>query len=510
MFFRRIALYVAFLTIWPLQAYAAEITREGADHLRVIFEQLIEDQKLTYNAGSARLIYDGKVVVEPSQSYYAITLPFFKTETPDGNRIDVGMVSINASPDEKNPKQWVMSFALPTPMTVYDEKNQPVFNINLGPQRARGVFDEDLKSLIKLDALYTNIAAQAADPNIFSLLIPETAIRYDFTQGSETGLLSGTGFITSKNIAFQADSGKGNGKIGEFRADFSLDKYNLAEFNKSRQRIAALTQGLSTQSIDSKAHAKTLNELLNNFYSSFGEGAKADYMIRNAEFNGPAKDAGSPPYKLKIDSFLFGGNFGGFTSGKGRFGLHFGFDGLNTSGKELQTDIVPTQARIAFDVQNIPVKELTTIGQNALMGSMENPEMAQMALMSTILKIPALLSQAGTFGVMENNYVAGKDYRFDVNGKIQADINAVTNFTADLKGKFAGLDTLIEKVQRLSITGGDDAEYYTQLLQQLKMLQSAGKKEEGSAVYTYDFVVTPQGQTLMNGQQFQTKTAPTP
>lgn len=501
MFFRSFVFALILALLLTSQGQATEINREGADHLKSVFEKFIENQKTAFSASDKlQPAFEGYVSVEPSDTYYAVTLPFYKLKNSNGGHIDIGMISINAMPDESNPRQWKMTIAIPTPIISYDPEDNPLLRIDIGAQRAAGIFDENLEYFTKLDALYADITAQTADVKTFTLRIPETALRYDFTENDTEGLISGKGFMAVKNIIFQVASGEAKGKIGSLRTDFSLKKYDIESFNKNRKRIQALTKGMSTQGLDKKAHAKSLSEVLDNLYASFGDGMKFDYEIKDVEFTGKPKNAEDPAHQVKIGNVLFGTDIGGFKSGQAYLGLHFGYDGLSLPTEPQESEVTPTQARLALSIHNIPVKELTTIGQNTILGTMQNPDLAGMAMMTTMIKIPALLSQAGSYAVLDKNYIAGKDYRFDLDGKVQADMTALTNFTADIKGRFNGLDTLIERIQALSMTSSDKASRYQKILKQLQMLQMMGKKEEDSKVYTYDFTVSPQGQILMNGQ----------
>ena len=120
-----------------------------------------------------------------------------------------------------------------------------------------------------------------------------------------------------------------------------------------------------------------------------------------------------------------------------------------------------------------------------------------------MMKAPGLLSQAGTTLDVPQNYIGNNEYRFDVSGGARADVNAVNDFTGEFKGAFKGLDKLIASTQALAAGGSPAAPNAQSVISTLMMLKLMGKPQmgaNGQNNYSYDLVITPQGQILMNGK----------
>ncbi|MBL4805545.1 MAG: hypothetical protein JKY71_11860, partial [Alphaproteobacteria bacterium] len=70
-------------------ALAQAITPEGAAELKSIFEKMLEQKQAEVSEQSERprsLDLEGEVVVEPLDTYYAITLPSISLKYDNGKR----------------------------------------------------------------------------------------------------------------------------------------------------------------------------------------------------------------------------------------------------------------------------------------------------------------------------------------------------------------------------------------------------------------------------------------
>lgn len=182
LFFLSILAVLAF-SISSVQAQEA-ISAQGAEHLKSVFENILERQAQLANVQKEYTIeFDGAVTVEPTDTHYAVSLPAAKMHYADGNTITLGTISINAEPTEK-PKEWKMDLTLPPAIHGFDARNTEIFNITFGGQKARGIWHEDFENFVQLDALYDNIQVQTIDqkqkPVTFS--IGAVRARYDLNE----------------------------------------------------------------------------------------------------------------------------------------------------------------------------------------------------------------------------------------------------------------------------------------------------------------------------------------
>jgi hypothetical protein len=507
MLLRRTALLTLILLVWSFcatQVHAAEINAEGAQKLKAIFENILSYQRDTTRPEGAKLQYEGEVMVEQASTYYAVTLPHVRMLYPDGTRLDIGMVSINASPYDK-PGQWKMAVAVPTPIVLLGTQQSQAIKINIGGQKTAGIWDENLENFAKLDAQYKDITVENPVSG-FSLKIPESRILYDFANTPE-GKWSGPGRIQLTNITAVLP-GFANLKIAEATGDFVIDAYNPAILKTYRAFLKTYFQEMEKQTRagtkPDAAKTKELADKLADLLMNSSNGFKGDYSVTGLDIGWPGPQ-GAPEQNLKVAKAYFGLGASGFLDKNVSLGLRAGYDGLTVMPVPPGYDgVFPTTSNIDVAVAKVPLQQLVEVSRNTLEGALERPEMAQLAGFSLLMKAPVILSQAGTYMDIKNNYIGNDQYRFEINGQAKADINAVNNVTAGLKGSFRGLDALMAKVKALAADpqrpGAKNAQ---NLMNSLEMLKAYGKPEpgpDGQPVYMYDFIMDPKGQMLMNGK----------
>jgi hypothetical protein len=489
------------LVLLASPAHAAQIDAAGAAKLKQIFENVIIYQKTVPQAGKPELKYDGEVMVEPADKYYAVTLPHARMIYPDGSKLDIGMISINASPHD-TPGQWKMAVAVPTPIILMDAKQSQAVKVNIGGQQAAGIWDEKLESFAKLDAQYKAITIENPSTG-FSVQIPEAQILYDFSLGADS-TWTGPGRFLVKDIT-AALMGGGSAKIAEIKGDFTIDKYNPAVFKEYRDFLKAfLDENAKKPASTPPDPAKTgaLAQQLRTVLLRATDSFTSNYTISGLEVtrNNPATGT---PETLKLGSAFFGLDAKDLMKDKVSMSTRLGFNGFSITPPPKGYDgVLPAEMNFDISFKNIPAKQIADIAQNTLAGAVAQPEMAQMAGLSLVMKIPGALSQAGSYAEIKNNYIGNDQYRFETNGVIKADLAALNMMTAAITAQFAGLDKLIERVKAIAGDLTNPAAPNAQKLSRsLDMLKAYGAPKPGAeGTYTYDLKVTPEGQMLMNGK----------
>jgi len=475
---------------------AAQIDEAGAARLKAVFENVIKQQTQYAPSEGPRPKFEGAVIVEPTDSYYAVTLPYYWMHMDDGMRMDFGMVSINATPDTVHDGRWKMAIATPTPITIVDEGEKAVFRIDIGAQRAAGIWDEDIQNFIKLDALYSDITARSTGNDDFKMIIPQALIRYDMVEDADKKL-SGDGFVVIKNMAIDALDAGAKGGIDSVRLDFKMDQYDARQALAQQKRLQALIGSSGTEGLDTTAHGQELASTLMKLYSSFGEHMQVGYTIKGVDFQ--QSDDGEDN-RFQLDDLTLGFDMGGFVSDNVYLGLAFGFLGMDAETAKADVSLAPSDMNFDLKLKNIPIKQVSGLAQNAVMASMNNSNGGAMAMMSLAMKLPVILSQAGTVIEMKDNFIGNDSYRFDINGVVKADMEAMNSATADIQGRFKGLDGLLQKVRAQAVADAENAAQYRQALERLQMLQKIGAKQGEEDLYLYNFQMNAQGQMLLNGQ----------
>lgn len=498
--------------LFPAVADAREVNAEGAQHLKGIFEDWIKYQKdINSLAGGALYEYEGEVIVEPSGTYYAVTLPHARVNYPDGTRLNLGMVSINASPHDVD-GQWKMTLAVPTPIVMFDIDEQPVMRFEIGAQRAAGIWDETLENFYKLDADYQDIRVRNSISD-FDLKIPSVQIRYDFSQ-DDTRRWSGPGWFQLKDISIALPADTGSVDISAVEAQFEVDRYDPAAMKTYREQIVALAETVEAQEDQdiSDAHAAGMYNMLYNFFTQAANGFKINYSFSDLHIRKAADAKDSEEGDAKTEEIKIGGGnilfeVGGLMENQVSMAFNTGYNGFSTSMVPAEENVTPTDLQLKFLLKNVPFKELSDLGKNTLNGVIQNPDMGQMAGISLLLKVPAILSQAGTYLELTDNYVAGEGYRFELDGRARADISALNSATADFKAVFRGLDTLLGRARRLAGQVDDpesaEARRYQELVSTLTRIKTHALRTTDlnqKPLYTLQFVMNPEGQMLINGK----------
>lgn len=492
-FFALTLLAVFCLCTAPLTALA---NTDQTAKIKAIFTDLLDRQisNAAQNGDQRKMQFDGEVTVEPVNDYYAVTLPRLTVLYPNGEKLEIGMVSINVTSPEVagplSPGQWKMTLALPSPILGYGKDGAEIMRVSLDSQRAAGIWDESLGNFIKLDAKYSGLKIDFPTSQ-GHITIPNIAIVYNLTEDNEKRLSGPLSFnFMQSNWDIPALNTKG--KIG------------ILAFRLELQRFAASylkeTNGFLPEKID----------FANPAFLKAGDGIKATLALGDMQFSAPAISAlGTQQGSLNLASGGFKLDISNILSGTADASTDLSFSGLGVSpspapGTDAAGDLtalIPARGNIKIMHDNIPV---TGISQALANNTGPNAQMAGLAMM---LKLPALFSQAGSLLKIEQSSIGNTRYRIDMSGQAKADIAAALSATAEGKMTFAGLDEVIAILQAAParhktrpdfIAGLETARaFFENLKQQGKIRPATGRKPE--PVYDYDFKLDPSGIFTING-----------
>lgn len=136
----------------PLQAQQA-ITIDQARVIHQGFQSAIDDLN---RQTQAKFKTEGELLVEPTDSYYAVTLPKFLVEMGDGKTIDYGFIALNLVPSLTE-GQWMVSLALPTEITAIDKQGDILSKLSIGEQNFKGLWDTKLNWFASLESVLGNV-----------------------------------------------------------------------------------------------------------------------------------------------------------------------------------------------------------------------------------------------------------------------------------------------------------------------------------------------------------------
>lgn len=492
------AFFIFFAATAPV-AHAA-LDDAGAQKLKTLFEGLISQYKSTAAPDGMGYVFDGDVIVEPADTYYAVTLPHIKINYPEGDVFEVGILSINATPHTKD-GQWKMTMASPSPMIMFDKDRNHIMRVNLGGQQAVGIWDEALKNFAKLDATYNNVSVESSDPG-YTMKIGNVEIRYDLNQ-DDAGRWSGPTYMTAKNLNLDAPEDKLKLNIASLQARVDLDQYDAAKIHSYKETLKQLRDKAHTMEQPTLTNqAEMTSTILDGIFKS-GNGFKSQYGISGLSMEFPDKKSGTP-VKLALKEGLFSFDLLGLLNASATMQTRLKYSDLDVqSAQNVPEDLHPENMNIDLKFINLPLKDIATAAQTAISATSSAPENLPLAGISVAMRIPGMMGQAGTALEIRDNFISNDDYNITFEGDARADAAAAKFATSELKTRFQGLDKVLAKSQVLGANPDNkSADYYKQLSANLEVLKSVAKIEtgdNGEFIHVFDTVLNKEGQTLING-----------
>ena len=477
-FHARLFIYPAVLFItacFALPAFAQDINAQQAAHLKKVFQTILENRQAEIAQKTDRprkLTLEGDVIVEPVETYYAITMPRMGLAYEDGTRVDIGIVALNASPHDQ-PKQYKMTMSLPTPILGFDAQDQEIMRLSIGTQKTAGIWHEDIETFIKLDAEYNDIAIAAATNNA-QMNLQKLLIRYDLNESADKRW--------SGPIRFEADNF--SIKAPENAASLSLDKLLLSI------TLDELLDEALLNSPTEEASAETEYKM--------ADGIDATFALTGLELSKNINNEGTENITLGSGGIRF--NFDNALSGSVDANFNMNFKDLSSSNipADLKA-LIPQNGALNLTHYNIPIDSI-----NQLMAN-KTDENAKTFGLSLMLKVPALMAQAGSYIETKDSFISNQDYNIAFNSILRADIAAVNSATAKATMRFTGFDKVLSMAQvagrnLYTSTYAAPMRSLARLLERLKPLARIETTEDKGYVHIFDFVMDETGRVLINGQ----------
>lgn len=500
------AILASCLLISLFAAPGAQAALKPADgqRLKTIFTDMIARYANDVKAQGGSLITEGEVMVEPSDTYFAVTLPHITALNADQSRIKIGMISINALPGDKK-EEWKMTVALPTPIVMQDAAGKETATLDIGSQNFAGLFHEQFQNFTRLNGQYKNIVFTDKVENA-KITIPDLNMVYDLKEGANQ-LWSGpmNGKATGITGIF---SKTGNTvKIREIDLKSSIKDYSAKEALAYQERVAALMESASADTPSASGqHAQGLYNMFFDFMSKVWDGFSTRISVNGIEVTRPAT-AAETASSLKIASAGLGLSGEGFRQNKVTLRHTLNVTGLSMMpppaefGKALPGDI-----NIDLTLSNLPFKELIEMGQKSLSQSVAAPEGSGLVAMNALASAQQLLTNAGTSLTIKDTRV-GNTTEYDVllNGTATANIKAIFGVTGKARLEVFGMDKLIAYAQQTVNDPAADVarkagvQKALQTLTILQMVGQMGKNAKGQDIRSYDLELTNEGKTMLNG-----------
>ena len=515
------------LAFLPLNAAnASNINQQGADELKKHFQALLDYQKTVNEAlGSVKVEYQGELTVTPEQTYYSAVFPRILIKGPSVEGMpesdaafDVGVIKINAAPDEK-PGYWKTVMTFPSKMTLIGTTPEENFTIMYDKQQSIGLFSGALGYFTKMDINLSDITFEAGGQDLgVNIGGIQAYMKMEEVEGENR--FTGPGHLLMSNLSI---SPKGPGEkiqVGELKADFAMDNIKMPTLQEYQDKIMKHVdtfQSLQSMSPEQQEEltGSDLMDMMMDLYEFDLDGFSFKYSAKDlniqSDMNNDYRDFDS----LMIGAAALGFGFDDIQSDSGDMNILGSYNSVKVAPEDPEyKDVIPQSANINIQASKIPYGQLTKIATNTARAIAEDPQSAQMAGLGVIMRLPAILAQAGTQIDVENNGVKSSLYDLSLNGQVLTDLSALTGFTAQFNAVFEGLDALlaVAKKNAANEESQNKANFVSmsQTLEGLKAVGKAATGPNGKPAYSYEIQATPDGKFLVNGQDAQTVFSPAP
>jgi len=385
--------------------------------LKTIFQNIM-DQQVKSAEGKATITYDGPLTVEPAQNdqgpYYAVTLPRATIKYPAGDHLELGILSVNATPSAKA-GEWNMTFALPTTITGYDAQDTETMRLAIGTQKAGGIWNEALENFTTFDATYGKLLIDFTAPKMekSQIDIPALTLSYKITENADHRW-SGPFSFEILNTGWNAPAQSVTGRLEKLALHSTFD-----------QLSPELLKGLKTGT------PQTISATLEKAWNGL------DMALSISGLHSTAK---ADSVDLSHATLRVG--FKDVLSGTMSASHALSFDGFKIAPlKDDLGKLIPEHGAFETSFKNIPIDLIAKTLANGAPG--KDPSMAG----AMFLKIPALLSQAGTTIGISNTKFHNALYDMTLEGLARADISAANGATADITLGIKGLDGVTSLLQ---------------------------------------------------------------
>lgn len=508
---KRLLLTFITLSTFASPSFASNTNDQSAQKLKDAFQTMLDYQKTVNEAfGGVDLVYEGELTVTNEATYYTITFPRIlikaleaqtdeENEEQDKEIFDIGVITINAMPDEKD-GYWKTVMTLPTELTLGQEE-KTAFSMSFAEQRNIGLFSEHLGYFTKMDMNLSDIK--------FSMLGEDTGLSMGGLQlfmnieENDQNRFSGPGHLSISNLVIAPPEDEETIKMEELKLDYSMQNALLptlqeyqAKLLKHSETFKAL-QNLDPE--DSQAAAANGKAIMDMFFDLY------DFDIDGFAFKYSAKNitatSDKPNKEFSLGSGNLGFGFKGLSSEKGSLTINAEYAGIKSAKMEKDLkQALPSNGKLDINAINIPYEALSQIIGSTATSVAQDPSTAQMAAMGIMMRLPAVLAQAETKIIMENNGIKNEIYDLNINGDVSTDLTSIIGFGANFKAVFEGLDTLISAMQSDT---SEDNEGRLKFIEALGKWQSIGTQTtgpNGKPAYSFDIETTPAGQVMINGQ----------
>ncbi len=477
-------------------ASAQELDSKGLTLKKQIAETLERHQKRLQQKGQT-LNVEGKITVEKAGSYYAVTLPHLSLLDSDKNKIEIGMIALNAVPGDQD--SWKISIALPTPILWLDKENTPQRKLSFGTQNFSGTWSPVLENFSSVEARYTDIQidevkrGEKTHIKQMSLNSQLQANSENLWSGPLNIKLAGVKTIKSENTpVFESDA---------LSLSLTLSDFSPASYKTARETIDAYNEHSKPEDmmLMSAGERLALFNLITDLVKSSGNGLTVRTDIQNLRMN-------IDGVETALKSGQIGLSLKGMQEDRLSVYMQNNLQGFQMKqGTEDVSGLTPQDTSMDISFENVPLEKLLELIRASL-SETDNKTARQLAHIQTMLLLPQIFSQAGSAVTIKDTSFKNTLYDAKAAGSLKANDQAAFGMSGDFTLIFAGLDEMIKTMQdnkeTVSVKMQENADKMIQRLTLLSALGQETQTADGKAAREYKFELKENGEVLLNGTDF--------
>ncbi len=486
-------------------AQAQQFTQDGAMEVKAELSEWIDRQinllSMAGDQSTAGLKKNGEVTVTPEASYYAAKLPKLTYDLGESGRFEIGQIAANIIPDASG-QTWRITVSYPKEMTYFDGTGNALAVVTIGAQRFGGVWDVDKNTYIKYEGAYENIEIRDTLKNIGGAKINNVKFVQNLEPSpGKPGLYSGPMNFEINGVTVKMDDPKNQGMLSmafdRIIANNDYEDMEIMDTKSMEEKLQAFTKD-PEGNMDSYMDSMTemMAALPNNSDSTaFVEGF--DFAFKNPKRN--------QDMKFSIDRLGLESDMQNIKTNNAGLGFAYIFEGLDVEGIPAESrDFVPSNMTFDIRFDNLPaikLAELTeaTMKQSLDQGSTKTPQQRKQMMMIVMQSLPQLLTEHGTKITMNKTKVDMPIMNTQIRANFSADSSAALKTVGTLMMSITGLDQAIAAMQGMGQSNPNMQGMAQQAMMGLSMFQMMGQMEADGKTRTYNFEVTPDGKTLLNG-----------
>ncbi len=401
-----------FVVCFFSQNAQATVTEEQVLSLKSSFQEMLDYQKEVNDVfGNVVVVYDGELKAVAEGDYVALTLPHITIKSKDStdeNVVDLGVISMNAAPDTK-PGLWKIMLTVPQVISVSDNTNSDL-KILMGSQSIGGVFNQALGYFVKLDMNLMNISATENGVDLgFKISKVNTLVNLD--EEADTRL-SGPISVSVEGFNLKDDDSSFHlGKVGFNANILKMKPLKLSEYKAIVMKHKTTFESLKSVGTDnaesSDIKSQAVMDMIFDLYNFTMDGFDMRIQAQDVNVDTYAKEVpeegetATQPVEEQNEKFTIGNAYVGFglkgmETDAGSVAIDFGYSGISLLPVDPQYDgVMPTDTKISVLAEKMPVKSLYALLKNTANSAAANPDMASIAGIGLMIKLPAMLRPNG-------------------------------------------------------------------------------------------------------------------